>query len=75
MNDPISKNTTVVAVKDQVWYELSGEALILHLKSSVSYGLNLYRLISSRLLRGVYFSCVSNPLVDHWERGSSLCIN
>jgi hypothetical protein len=40
MSDQISKSSTVVAVKDQVWCELSGDAVILHLKSSIYYGLN-----------------------------------
>lgn len=36
----ILKNSTVEAVKDQVWCELVGEAVILNLKSGVYYGLN-----------------------------------
>ena len=40
MTYQITKNSTVVSAKNQVWCELSGEAVILHLKSSVYYGLN-----------------------------------
>jgi len=36
----ISKTSTVVAAKDQVWCELVGEAVILDMKSGVYYGLN-----------------------------------
>jgi hypothetical protein len=40
MEAQISKTSTVVTAKDQVWCELVGEAVILHLKSSIYYGLN-----------------------------------
>ena len=40
MKNQILKTSTVVTVKDQVWCELAGEAVILDLKSGVYYGLN-----------------------------------
>ena len=40
MKESISLNSIVVAVKDQVSADLSGEVAILHLKSGVYYGLN-----------------------------------
>jgi hypothetical protein len=36
----ISKSSTVVVTKDQVYCDLSGEAAILNLKSGVYFGLN-----------------------------------
>jgi hypothetical protein len=36
----ILKSSAVVAAKNQVWCELIGEAVILHLKSGNYYGLN-----------------------------------
>ena len=40
MKNQILKTSTVVITKDQVWCELAGEAIILHLKSGVYYGLS-----------------------------------
>lgn len=36
----ITENSIVVVTKDQVYSDLAGEAVILHLKSGVYYGLN-----------------------------------
>jgi hypothetical protein len=38
--EPNSPSATICAVKDQVTCELSGEAVILHLKDSIYYGLD-----------------------------------
>ena len=40
MRQRISEKTTVVAAKDQVSANLTGEVAILHLKSGIYYGLN-----------------------------------
>jgi hypothetical protein len=40
MEKPITGNSTVVVVKDQVSADLSGEAAILNLKSGIYYGLD-----------------------------------
>ena len=40
MKNQILKTSTVVTAKDQVSCELAGEAVILHLKSGVYYGLS-----------------------------------
>lgn len=34
------KTSTIITAKDQVWCEMAGEAVILHLKSGIYYGLN-----------------------------------
>jgi len=40
VNTAITKTTTVVAVKDQVSSSLDEEAVVLHLKKGMYYGLN-----------------------------------
>ncbi|HEY8132321.1 MAG TPA: PqqD family protein [Thermoanaerobaculia bacterium] len=40
MAEPVSRRSTVVAVKNQVSCDPGGEAVILHLDSGVYYGLN-----------------------------------
>ena len=40
MKKPISPQSILVAVKDQVSADLAGEAVILHLKSGIYYGLD-----------------------------------
>jgi len=40
MKNQILKTSIVVTAKDQVWCELAGEAVILHLTSGVYYGLS-----------------------------------
>ena len=74
MNDPISKNTTVVAVKDQVWCELTGEAVILHLKSSVYYGLNpVGARVWSLIQESKTVGAVLNTLLNEYDVAAERC--
>ena len=40
MKAQISKTSTVVVAKDNVWCDMVGEAVILNIKSGIYYGLN-----------------------------------
>ena len=70
----ISLNSTVVAVKDQVFSNLGDEAVILHLKKGVYYGLNptgafIWNLVQSPRSAGE----LHRLLLENYETASDRC--
>lgn len=74
MKNQILKTSTVVIAKDQVWCELAGEAVILHLKSGIYYGLSpvgarVWNLIQAPKL----VSSVLDMLLEEYEVEPDRC--
>jgi hypothetical protein len=69
--DEIARTSVVVAAKDHVWCELVEEAVILHLKSGIYYGLNsvgahIWQLIQEpRTIASILESLINTYDVTH----------
>ena len=76
MKNQILKTSTVVIAKDQVWCELAGEAVILHLKSGVYYGLSPVGARVWNLIQTPKFvSSVLDTLLEEYEVEPDRCEN
>ena len=68
MEAQISKTSTVVASKNQVWCELVGEAVILHLKSGIYFGLDpVGARIWDLIQQPMTVECLLEQLVNEYE--------
>ena len=74
MKKQILKTSTVVIAKDQVWCELAGEAVILHFKSGVYYGLSpVGARVWSLIQEPKIVSAVLDMLLEEYEVEPDRC--
>jgi hypothetical protein len=71
----ILRTSTVAAVKDHVaWCELVGEAVILHLRSSIYYGLNrVGARVWSLIQEPKTVGAISNTLLEQYDVAPDRC--
>lgn len=74
MKSEISRTSTVIAAQEQVWCELVGETVILHLKSNIYYGLNAVGArIWSLIQKPTTVSVILDTLLEEYDVAPDLC--
>jgi len=68
VNNLIKNDSVICAVKEQVWSDLAGEAVILGLKKGIYYGLNVVGAYIWKLIQEpVLFEKIHESILDNFD--------